>query len=491
MKKVFRASIVFVVLCAILVGLQPPTAKAAATHIRIFVGLGAGSQPGDKEKQAALADEFNAAHKDIEIEFDVNPNSTARDILTTQVAGGNAPDLAGPVGIKDSYQLQQLWADLAPFIDKDKTELKIDEYDPGTLKIFETAGGKNLSLALGIYPSVLLANEDMFAAAEVPLPPTKWGDKYTDRDGKEHVWDWDTLGMVAEQVTSDENGVYADEEGFDASKVVNFGFGNQWVQARNFAAAWGSTDAGVGKGGKATFTQDAYVNAFTWLHDGIYKGHYIPDTAAWSTINAGGTSPFESGKLGMWYSQSWYVGCCMTNAKFKWNVYAGPAVPGTDGKTIISPLHADTFLMLNDSKNKDAAWEVLKWLNSAETSTKLCVIYGCMPARTTARDAWEKAITEKYPGLRTDLILEGPKYQEPAGANNEVDMPNYAQAFDALQAFYNSIQADADINVKTELETVNKQIQDIFDGKIKPTATPEPTEAATMAATEMATEAAK
>jgi multiple sugar transport system substrate-binding protein len=491
MNKVFRASIILLVLCALLMGATAPAAKAQnATNIRIFVGLGAGSQPGDKEKQDALAKEFNDSHKDIQIEFDVNPNVTARDVLLTQVAGDNPPDIVGPVGIRGVYEVEQLWADIGPFVSKDKESLKIDEYDEGTLKLFETAGGKkNLSIALGIYPSVLLVNEEMFAAAEVPVPPKEWGAKYTDRDGKEHVWDWETLGLVAQQVTSDENGVYADEEGFDPTKIVNYGFGNLWVQPRNFVAAWGSPDAGVGEGGKkATFDQEAYLNAFQWLHDGIYQGHFIPDQAGWGTINAGGTSPFESGKLGMWYSQSWYVSCCMSAAKFKWNVYAGPAVPGAADK-IVSPLHADTFAILEKSKNKDTAWEVLKWLNSAETSAKLCLIYGCIPARKPARDEWEKSIKAKFPDLSTDVIIEGPKYQEGAGANNESAMPNYAQAADTLQAFYNSIQADADVDVKSELASVNKQIQDIFEGKIKPTeapteAAPEATMEATMEATE-------
>lgn len=478
MNKVFRASIILLVLCALLIGLTPPTAKAQdAANIRIFVGLGAGSQPGDKEKQDELAKEFNDSHTDIQIEFDVNPNVTARDVLLTQVAGDNPPDIVGPVGIRGVYEVEQLWADIGPFVEKDKDALKFDEYDEGTLKLFETAGGtKNLSIALGIYPSALLVNEDMFAAAEVPVPPKEWGAKYTDRDGKEHVWDWDTLAMVAQQVTSDEDGNYADEEGFDPTKIVNYGFGNLWVQPRNFVAAWGSPDAGVSKDKKATFDQEAYLNAFTWLHDAIYKGHFVPDQAGWGTINAGGTSPFESGKLGMWYSQSWYVSCCMSAAKFKWNVYAGPAVPGTNGKTIVSPLHADTFAILDKSKKKEQAWEVLKWLNSAETSAKLCLIYGCIPARKPAREQWEKAITTKIPGLDTTVITEGAKYQEPAGANNESAMPNYAQAADTLQAFYNSLQADADVDIKSELEAVNKQIEDIFEGKIKPTE--EPTAAA-------------
>jgi multiple sugar transport system substrate-binding protein len=469
MNRYLRATIVLLVLCAIVVGLTPRTATAQTpTKVRIFVGIGAGSQPGDREKQEALAAEYNAANSDIQIEFDVYPNVTARDVLLTQVAGDNPPDLVGPVGIRGLYELEDLWADLTDLIEKDDAALKIDEYDESTLKLFETAGGKNLSLALGVYPSVLLANEDMFEAAEVPLPPKEWGAKYTDRDGKEHTWDWEALGMVAQQVTSDESGTYADEEGFDPASIVNYGFGNLWVQPRNFAAAWGSPNAGVKDGKTADFNQEAYQMAFDWLHKGIFEGHYIPDQAGWGTINAGGTSPFESGKLGMWYSQSWYVNCCLGNAKFKWNVYAGPAVPGTDGKTITAPLHADTFAILEKAKNKDAAWKVLQWLNSAETSAKLCLIYGCIPARKPARDIWEKEIVAKFPGLNTDVIAAAPQYQEPSGANNESSMPNYAQAADTLQAFYNSIQADADVDVKAGLDAVNKQIQDIFDGKVPP-----------------------
>ncbi len=185
MSKLFRVSIILAVAVAIVLGAAPRTTRAAdVANIRIFVGLGTGTHDTDKVVQDALAKEWNDAHPDIQIKFDINDNNTARDVLLTQAASDNPPDIAGPAGIRAVNETGALWADLSTYIDKDKDALKLDDYDPAVLELFKSLGGKNLSVALGIYPSFMWVNEDVFKAAEVPLPPKKWGEPYVDRDGK-------------------------------------------------------------------------------------------------------------------------------------------------------------------------------------------------------------------------------------------------------------------------------------------------------------------
>ncbi len=476
MSKLFRVSIILAVAVAIVLGAAPRTTRAAdVANIRIFVGLGTGTHDTDKVVQDALAKEWNDAHPDIQIKFDINDNNTARDVLLTQAASDNPPDIAGPAGIRAVNETGALWADLSTYIDKDKDALKLDDYDPAVLELFKSLGGKNLSVALGIYPSFMWVNEDVFKAAEVPLPPKKWGEPYVDRDGKSHPWDWETVGLIAKQLTSDTAGKYADEEGFDPKNIQIYGFANFWSDFRHIANEWGAEDNGVSQKDlkTATFNQPAYVKVAQWYQNAIFKDHFMPDSGAQGALQQG-TSPFESGRLAMWYSHTWY-NFAIPGIKFTWGIYPSPAVPGTDGKKIVAPMHADTFAILDKSKHKDQAWEVLKWLNSTEISSKLCGIYGCIPARKSARGPWETATKEKIPQWDLDIVEGAAKY--PDVPNHEGFLPNQAKAKDAYDQFMTRLQTDPTVDVVKELDQLNQTEQGIFEGHFPPTPTPAPTAA--------------
>jgi len=459
----------------------PINAQAAPVTINIYVGLGTGTHPDQKPPQDALAKQWNAAHPDIQIKFVYNDHTNARDEILTEIQGDNPPDLVGPVGIKGTYETPQLWADLSPYIQKDQASLSLDQYDPATLKVFKDAGGKNLSLALGIYPSAMFVNEDIFKAAQIPLPPKQWGAKYIDKDGKQVVWDWNEVAIVAKEITSDKAGNYNGDPGFDPKSIQNYGFSNAWLDLRVVMMSWAPPTAGVSADGKtATFDSPEMLAAAQWYHSGIFTDHSIPDTAAEGAIGQGATSPFSGGRLGMWYSPIWML--CCANSTFHWNVYAGPAAP--NGK-IVSPMDVDTFLMVDKSKNKDAAWQVLKWLTSSDVSGQLCNVYGCMPARKSARDGWSAAQLKNFPGITLQPIFDGVQYQD--SPNNESILPNYPQAFDAGNVFWNRVRTEPNLAVQTELTAFNAIEQGIFGGKFPPTPTPAPT--ATAAPTAAATAA--
>jgi hypothetical protein len=96
----------------------------------------------------------------------------------TQIEGSNPPDIVGPVGIVGINSTGDLRADLSKYIAKDKAELKLDDFDPATLGMF-ALGGKEIAIPMGIYPSFMYVNKDIFDAAQIPLPPIDyklWGD---------------------------------------------------------------------------------------------------------------------------------------------------------------------------------------------------------------------------------------------------------------------------------------------------------------------------
>src|SRR5215813_13367942 len=102
---------------------------ADPVNIRIFVGLGTGTDDTQVKQEDALAKEWNDANPDIQIKFEPNAYDTARDVLLTQVAGDNAPDIVGPVGIGGLNSTGDLWADLSKYVAHDQADLKLDDFE--------------------------------------------------------------------------------------------------------------------------------------------------------------------------------------------------------------------------------------------------------------------------------------------------------------------------------------------------------------------------
>src|SRR5258708_7980308 len=140
MRKAFRIALLAALVLTGVGSLGPTSVQAAPAKMRIFVGLGAGTQPEDKAKQDAVAKLWNDANADLQISFDV-VTTDAQAQLKKQLLSIDPPDLVGPLGIGDIYAAPQLWADLTPYLRKDKVELNMQDYDDATLQLFQLAGG--------------------------------------------------------------------------------------------------------------------------------------------------------------------------------------------------------------------------------------------------------------------------------------------------------------------------------------------------------------
>jgi multiple sugar transport system substrate-binding protein len=164
-----------------------PAASVAAPvsgTVKWFVGLGSGTQPNQIDAQKAFVASYNKSNKDgITIKLDIEPNASATDILKTQIAAGNAPDIIGPVGVKGRNGFEGLFLDLTQEIAKNNYDLKAF---PDTLvKFFAQGGDGQVGLPYVIYPGYIWYNKDAFAKAGLPNLPAKVGEQY---QGK--TWDW-------------------------------------------------------------------------------------------------------------------------------------------------------------------------------------------------------------------------------------------------------------------------------------------------------------
>jgi multiple sugar transport system substrate-binding protein len=406
--------------------------------VRWFVGLGSGTNPAQIALQQTVVSDFNALQdkrtdgvEPIILSLEIVQNNTATDILKTEIASNNAPDLIGPVGIKGRAGFAGEFIDMTPLIAKAGYDMtKYPQSLVDTMKDGQT--GALLGIPYAVYPSYIFVNKDLFAEAGLNLPPQKVGDKYKMPDGTMVDWTWDTVRNIAMLLSVDKNGKDATQAGFDPANQVQFGFEFQWTEGRRMASAFGSGTF-VAADKKSAQFPDAWKTAWTWYYNGIWKDHFIAnDTERNSDLLAKG-NVLSSGHAAMGHMFQWYI-CCMSADATKpgafkaWDLAVMPA--NSAGKTT-APINIDTFTIDKNSTVAQRAFEVQAYI---VTRLDLMALYGGTPAIGDQlkyfHDVVDATFTKQFPGNKVNwqvaLDMEG--YAE--SPNHEAEMPNYIKAMD-------------------------------------------------------------
>jgi multiple sugar transport system substrate-binding protein len=254
-----------------------PTANPDASgkiEIRWYVGLGAGTDAPVIEAQQQVVDEFNASQDEIFLVLEVVDNDNAYDVLNTQIAAGNPPDIVGPMGIRGRASFPGAWLDLAPLIES--TGYDLSDFDPALVEFYQLENEGQVGIPFAIYPSFLYVNKDLFDEAGLPYPPQEYGAPYIDENGEEKEWNMETLRELSLKLTVDANGNDATSPDFDPEQIVQFGFGNQWTDLRGQATFFGSGNL-VDADGNAAMP-DHWRDAIKWYYDGMWTSHFYPNS---------------------------------------------------------------------------------------------------------------------------------------------------------------------------------------------------------------------
>jgi multiple sugar transport system substrate-binding protein len=447
-----RLLVVALVLAVALVGCAKKETAAAKVQIRWYVGLGAGSDEPTFAPQKAVVDKFNASQNEIELVLEIVDNTQAYNTLATQISGGNAPDIVGPVGIKGRDSFKGVWADLAPLVAKNKFDLT--QFDSKMIDFYKDPADGLIGLPFAIYPSFTLVNKDLFAEAGLPLPPTKYGDPYIDENGKSMPWDLNTVKALAMKLSVDANGRDATDPKFDNTKQVQWGFGVQWTDARGWGTLFGA-DSFVGKDGKAQIPAN-WLAGWQWVHDGMWKSNFIPNGPYGSSDVLSGGDWFVSGKVAMVPIHLWYLG--FAQPKFDWDIAPVPAYNGVT----TAKLHADTFVITKQSKHPDAAFKVLAYLLT-QADQDLLKIYGGMPARKSLQaDFLKNFLAEKFPGrtLNADMITAGIAYND--NPNHESYMPSFQETSTRYTDFWNILSNEPKADIAAEAAKMKADMDNIW-----------------------------
>ena len=442
--------------------------------VRWFVGLGSGTNPSQITAEQKVVNDFNAAQDKaptgtngmpIFLSLEIVQNTTATDILKTEMAANNSPDIVGPVGVKGRAAFVGSWADITPLAAK--AGYDFSKYDQNILKQLSTNGVLD-GFPYAVYPSMIFFNKDLFDEAGLKYPPQTAGTQYVWPDGTKSDWTWDTVRKLAMKLSVDKSGKDATQAGFDPKNQTQFGFDFMWSEGRRMGSDFASGSF-VAADGKTAQFPDAWKAAWNWYYNGIWTDHFIANTTEEnSTLLASGNPP-SSGHVAMAEMFQWYD-CCMTASTpsktiQKWDVAIQPMYNGA----MSAPLDMDVFSIAKASKDPQDAFTALTYIAARGD---LSATYGGIPLVGSQLDFYHQYIDgllkPEFPQIYAkggsidwQVAIDMEKYA-PA-IHHEAALPNYVKSMDDYSKIWTTLGSTQGLNMDTVAQQVVTALQADFN----------------------------
>jgi multiple sugar transport system substrate-binding protein len=322
-----------------------------------------------------IADAYRAKNPRVtEVKFDPIPFESYTTTLTTQIAGGNGPDLA--------WLLENSAPDFVgsgALLPLDDTLAKADGYNaadlsPSATKLWQ-AGGKLFAYPFSTSPFGVFVNTDQLKAAGQQTPAELIA---------ANQWTWEKAAAVAaaSAAKSGKAGLVVrdfDYKGWDNLSTVWTGWGAQ---------AWSADGKTCG------FDQQPMVDAMTFLHKAIFTDKALP--------GPGTTADFFAGEAAMTVTQISRASL-LKEAKFGWDLVPLPTGP----KGAYAVIGQAGLGALKKGKNADVAADFLAFFTNPENSAKLAAYFP--PPRTSLLTADTLAKTNPLlkPEQLQKVVIDG------------------------------------------------------------------------------------
>ncbi len=318
--------------------------------------------------------EWQKQHPEIKVRFEHTPFGGYVSKILTRIAGGAAPDvICTEVNYFVSFATKGVLEDLNPYIEKDSS-FKKDAFFPEVMNRF-TVDGKILAIPRDTAPfACVFYNKDMFDKAGVPYPADDWT--------------WQDMLEKAEKLTKRDASGRTTQYGFYGWAWKNFIYGNGGALVDN-----------VEKPTKTLIDQPEAIEGLQFYVDLINKYKVMPTPVALTNMGMGVDVMFSSGKLAMFLSGIWETPALRTR-NFNWDVAMFP-------KNAKGVRHFGTggsgYCILKSSKNKEAAWEVVKALTGAEGQSELAKRGLAQPALISVAEGPAWALNSDAPANKKML----------------------------------------------------------------------------------------
>jgi multiple sugar transport system substrate-binding protein len=392
--------------------------KDPASPVTITFSSWVGSDPTMKQ----MAADFHKLHPNITIQFQNVSADNASQKLTTQIAGGDPPDVAYvDASATADFASRDALVNLDGYIKRSKIVKPADYVD--AFKTFVTYNHHLWGLPIDGESTGLFYRKDLFAAAGIAGPPKTWDEfeadvkKLTDPAKKQYGYEvfapeaayywYPWLYQAGGDLLSD-NGKDVVFDSPDAQKAASFYVGLAKYSPRDY------------------------------LNSNSYDGRVA----------------FAHGQVAMYMAGSWLAGTLHSeNPKIddKWSTAPLPDGPAGCKTTIAG----DSLVLLANSKNPDAAW---LWIEYLQKPANLALWTYKSPNGTELPPL--KSLLNTPDLAKTKPVLKGFAQLMQCGVASTVSNPKFPQIEEQLnielgKAFYGRESAgQALANAKQKAEQI-------------------------------------
>jgi multiple sugar transport system substrate-binding protein len=383
-----------------------------------------GSQPDMK----ALAEQFHEEHPKITVEFQNVPAEKSTEKLTTQVAGGNPPDVAYiDASATAAFASREALVNLDNYIERSDI-VDADAY-VDSFKTFTTYEGSLYGLPFDGESTGLFYRTDLFEAAGIDGPPKTWEEF---ESAAQALTDGDKQYGIA---------LFAPESAY---------YWYPWL--------WQAGGDLLSEDGDEVLFDSEEAKQAAEYYVGLTE--YAPPDYL-NSDSYDGRVAFANGQVGMYVAGAWFAGVLadeFPDLKGKWDTAPLPEGPEGCATTIAG----DSLVVFEGSENPDAAWKWVEFLSKPENLAAWT--YKGVPGVEGSGEGTLlpplKPLLESEELVKEKPVLEGFADSMECGVSHVVADPNWGRIEEALngalgKAMYGEISpAEALDSAASEAEQI-------------------------------------
>ena len=285
-----------------------------------------------------LVDAFKESHPGVDVEVQITPLSQYLQKLTSQIAGGDSPDVSA---VENSpfpqFVSRNILEDLTPYLEK-TPDFSLEDFFPVLIDRY-SVDGRIYGIPYDAQPrAMMFYNPAMFAAAGVDVPTSDWN--------------WEDFRLASKTI-ADASG---DEQQYGACLSMNAD--ESWVQ---FVYNGGGTLVDDNRNPtKATMDQPAAVEASKFWLDMMFEDKSMPtmdSLEAMGQASQACKTLFLNNRSAMIIAGIWLA--IESPQAFKDLGAKMVMAPVKDTENRVYPTGGTAYTILKSSKNKELAWEFL------------------------------------------------------------------------------------------------------------------------------------
>jgi multiple sugar transport system substrate-binding protein len=332
--------------------------------------------PEENQVNLKVKAAFEKANPDISVNVVWAPYSQYFQKIDSMFAGGQSPDVLFLTYIQ-KYAAEGVIEDLGSWIKKGGVDL--NDYWPHFLDDMSYQG-KTYGLQRDGDIDILYYNEDHFQAAGLGKP--------------DQTWTWDTFKQAMQKLTK-KSGGHVDRYGLAMEQ------GKYWIWLKEMGAWW--VDSATNPS-KCTLDDARAIQALEFQAGLIKDGLMMPVT---DQTQGGDQGVFQAGLASMIVQNASRIPALNQQGSLK---YGLAPIPKPAGGQWADNAGGAGYSMGSRSKNKDAAWKFITWLQSKDGGQPIFAETG-----------------ELFPALKS--VAQSNSYQKPPppGKESLAFMAQYAQ----------------------------------------------------------------